>query len=487
MKNKYALIILGIIIGIGLMSLWNHFNNDLSKATKQSTSKVKTPKYWVAPMDPNYKRDQPGKSPMGMDLIPVFEEPQSENKPSVGTISITPQVVNNLGVKTAKVEMSPLHTEINTVGYIQFDQDQLVHINPRVEGWIEKLYVKSTGDSIENGQALYEIYSPSLVNAQEELILALKRDNNTLINAAKERLKSLQLPESAINYVVKNRTVKQNVTFFAPQAGVVDDLLIRQGMFVKPGNMIMSIGKLDQVWVEAEVFERQSSIVKIDSPVTMTTDFHPGKMWRGKVDYIYPTLDPKTRTLKVRLRFENTNQLLKPNMFSQVSIHSNSDESYLLVPRQAVIRTGIIDRVVLSLGNGQFKSIEVKVGQSDDTFIQILQGLNAGDEIVVSAQFLIDSESSKTSDFSRINQSDTSKQTATVTGVINAINTTDRILNISRGAIEKWNRAPATLDFGTTSNIDISRMKVGMKIEFSFYIANGTFIITETNQVAEIN
>jgi Cu(I)/Ag(I) efflux system membrane fusion protein len=484
MKGKIATILVGVFIGIILMILLNTLvNKKPNQAGVEKTGKDK-PIYWVAPMDPNYKRDQPGKSPMGMDLIPVYDKGNNENETGPGAIKISPNVVNNLGVKIATAKSAALHTEINTVGYIQFDEDQLVHINPRVEGWIEKLYVKSTGDPVKNGQALYEIYSPSLVNAQEELLLALKRNNQTLINASKERLRSLQLPQSAINSILQNKKIKQNITFYAPQSGVVDNLMIRQGMFVKPGNTIMSIGKLDQVWVEAEVFERQASIVKVGSPVSMTTDFLPGKTWRGKVDYIYPTLDPQTRTLKVRLIFENINNLLKPNMFSQVSIHSNNSEKLLLVPRQSVIRTGSFDRVVLALGNGKFKSIEVEVGLFDKDYVEIIAGLNPGDEVVTSAHFLLDSESSKSSDFIRMNHEnalDKGPSSLWVKATINSVMEEHRMINVDHESISQWGWPAMTMDFIVTDSVNLQKVRQGSPLNIQI-----TKINSDSYEVSDI-
>lgn len=381
------------IVGISMFRETPSTTNEIATAEKK-------PLYWVAPMDANYKRDKPGKSPMGMDLVPVFDNAGSDA--GVGTLKISPEVVNNLGVRIATAKYQHLNSQIKTVGYVKYDEDQLVHIHPRVEGWIEKLYVKAEGDPVQENQPLYEIYSPELVNAQEELLLALDRNNPRLIHAADDRLQALQLPLRAIKELKKSKLVKQSITFYAPQSGVIDNLNIREGFFVKPGTTLMSIGKLDPVWVEAEVFERQASVVAVGIPVTMTLDYLPGTEWQGKVDYVYPTLNAKTRTVKVRLRFDNKNLTLKPNMFAQVVIHAENQQDSLLVPKESVIRTGSSDRVVLALGEGRFKSINVKVGRYDDQFAEILSGLEAGENVVSSAQFLLDSESSKTSDFKRM-------------------------------------------------------------------------------------
>ncbi len=371
------------------------------ESSKGSIVDEDAPLYWVAPMDDNYRRDKPGQSPMGMDLVPVFKKGNAEI--SAGTVMISPEVVNNLGVRTSLVKKEVLSSKIKTVGYVNYDEDLLVHIHPRVEGWIEKLYVKASGNPVAKNQPLYELYSPSLVNAQEELVLALERKNSRLIRASEDRLKALQFPKKAISDLKRNRKVKQQTTFYSPQSGVIDNLNIREGFFVKPGTTIMSIGKLDNVWVDAEIFERQSAQVKAENPVTMTVAFLPGAKWLGKVDYVYPTLDPKTRTIKVRLKFENKDYLLKPNMFAEIEINSNAVQSSIVIPKEALIRTGNSERVVLALGDGRFKSIEVKVGRFSEKLVEVLSGLNVGERVVSSAQFLLDSESSKTSDFRRMN------------------------------------------------------------------------------------
>jgi Cu(I)/Ag(I) efflux system membrane fusion protein len=359
------------------------------------------PLYWVAPMDPDYRRDGPGKSPMGMDLVPVYPE-TGEGTSGAGTVRIAPEVVNNLGVRTALVERRALATRINTVGYVHYDEDRLIHIHPRVEGWIEKLHVKAAGDPVARGEPLYELYSPQLVNAQEELLLALKRDNERLVQAAEDRLLALQLTPGFIAELKRDGQVRQTIVFRSPQTGVVDNLNIREGFFVEPGTTLMSVGALDDVWVEAEVFERQAALVQVGLPVTMTLDYFPGREWRGTVDYIYPSLDEKTRTLRVRLRFGNAEGILKPNMFAQVIIHAAGGPDGLVIPREAVIRTGAQNRVVLALGEGRFKSVEVATGRGDGALTRVLEGLQEGDRVVVSAQFLLDSESSKSSDFMRM-------------------------------------------------------------------------------------
>lgn len=436
-NNKFSMgagVVLGALITSGLFSLMSDTAVNVADAAQEEK-----PLYWVAPMDPNYQRDKPGKSPMGMDLIPFYDNKAAGVDAGPGSISISPDVVNNLGVRTALVESKVLQTEIKTVGYVKYDEDQLLHIHPRVQGWIDKLYVKAAGDPVKKGQALYEIYSPALVNAQEELVLVLERNNKRLVSAAEDRLKALQIPSKAISMLKKNRKVQQNVIFYSPQTGVVDNLNIRQGFYVKPGTSLMSIGALNQVWVEAEVFEEQAASVVEGLSVNMSLDYLPGKVWQGRVDYVYPTLDVKTRTLKVRLRFDNDNRELKPNMFAQVTIHTKTTGETLLIPKEAVIRTGLMDRAVLVLGEGRYKSVEVKLGRTSENFAEILMGLKEGERIVTSAQFLLDSESSKTSDFKRMNHVEDNAAKASdsvwTDATINSVMLDHRMVNVGHQAI----------------------------------------------------
>ncbi|MBA6391283.1 efflux RND transporter periplasmic adaptor subunit [Colwellia sp. BRX10-3] len=442
------------------------------------------PLYWVAPMDANYRRDKAGKSPMGMDLVPVYDDGGKGPDEGEGTIRISPDVVNNLGVRTVIARYKPLHFEINTVGYVSFDQEKLVHIHPRVEGWVEKLYVKAVGDTVKKNDPLYDIYSPELVNAQEELLLALSRDNRQLINAAENRLKALLLPSSAIEKLIKTKKVQQKITFYAPQNGVVETLNIREGFFVKPGTTLLSIGDLSEVWLETEVFERQANQVKKGTEVTMTLDYLPGKTWQGQVDFIYPTLDAKTRTVKVRSRFSNEDGAFKPNMFAQIVIHTSGDEKALLIPTEALIRTGKQDRVVLALGEGSFKSIAVTVGRYDSESVEILTGLRAGEKVVSSAQFLLDSESSKSSDFKRMysNKSD-DEQLAPVSvwvqAKVESLMAEHKMLSLSHEAIPEWSWPEMVMDFIAIDTIDFSLLKVGLSLHVEVSkTAEADYIIT---------
>ncbi|GGB92615.1 hemolysin D [Marinobacterium zhoushanense] len=465
-----ALLLAGIALGGGAVYLTLGSPEDGPTASAEPQ-----PLYWVAPMDPNYRRDKPGKSPMGMDLIPVYEESDAGGPDEgAGTITISPEVVNNLGVRTAAARQQPLNFEVGTVGYIQYNQDNVVHIHPRVAGWIERLHVKTSGERVTRGAPLYDLYSPELVNAQEELLFGLTRGDSRLTAAAETRLRSLNVSNGTIERIKRERRALQTVTFYAPADGVVDDFAVRAGFYVQPGMTLMSIGDLDEVWVEAEVFERQASLIEQGLPVTMTLDYLPGQEWRGQVDYVYPTLDPKTRTLRVRLRFANPDHALKPNMFAAISIHKVSDEHLLSVPREAVIRGGRGDRVVLALGEGRYKSVAVVTGRADNEQIEILNGLAEGERVVTSAQFLLDSESSKTSDFKRMHlaTADTAGETEVdnptsiwVEATINAVMADEMKINVDHASIPEWGWPDMRMDFPLAEWVDLSQLAPGSQAQ----------------------
>ena len=346
--------------------------------------------YWVAPMDPNFRRDQPGKSPMGMDLVPVYaDEVDSES----GVVRIDPAVVNNLGVRTATAQFGELGRRIDTVGYVGYDEGTVQHVHTRVDGWIEELTITAEGDPVDAGQLLFELYSPTLVNAQEEFLTAARSGNAALLAASRERLAALGVSASEIARIERDRSVAERVRVYAETDGVVARLGVRDGMFVTPTTEVMAVAELDSVWVIAEVFERQAAWVKAGLTSSIELDYLPGRRFDTLVDYVYPELDPETRTLKVRLRLDSVDGALKPNMFARVRIDAEGFGNVVHVPREAVIRDGRSARVVLALGNGRFRSQPVRLGIESGDRIAVRQGLRAGDEVVVSAQFLIDSES----------------------------------------------------------------------------------------------
>jgi len=359
--------------------------------------------YWKAPMDPNYRRDEPGKSPMGMDLVPVYadEAPADE-----GVVRINPAVVNNLGVRTAVAERGALSRRIETVGYIGYDEDTVEHVHTRVAGWVEQLAVKTSGETVSEGQLLFELYSPELVNAQEEYLAALRGGNDPLVDASRERLAALGVTNAQVRRLDAERRVDRHIRVSARRNGVVAELGVREGKYVTPETDIMSIADLESVWVLVEVLERQSAWVREGLDAEVELDYLPGERWTAKVDYVYPELDPDARTLTVRLRLDNPGRRLRPNMFAHVRIAGEPSPPVVHVPREALIRGGSVDRVVVALGAGHFRAQPVEPGIETGDRVEIRRGIDAGQRIVTSGQFLIDSESNIDTALSRLDEGD---------------------------------------------------------------------------------
>lgn len=372
------------------------------------TGKEKKILYWVAPMDPNYRRDEPGKSPMGMDLVPVFADDSdadgvsSTRSSAGGAVRISPAVINNMGVRTAGVERTDIFREVRTVGYVEFDETRIANVHLRTDGWIERLHVKAEGERVRKGQILFEVYSPTLANAQEEYIQALSFARKNLIEATRKRLRALGISVSRIRELEETRRTGGLVPIFARQSGIVAELNVREGAHVKPGTNIMTLADLSTVWVIADVFEQQAGWVRRGQHAEVRLNYMPNRVWEGAVDYVYPSMDRKARTLRVRLRFDNSDGALKPDMFARVVIHSEPRTRALTIPLEAVIRTGTSQRVIRSLGGGRFAPVEIETGTESGDRVEILSGLEEGDEIVVSAQFLIDSEASIRASFTRM-------------------------------------------------------------------------------------
>jgi multidrug efflux pump subunit AcrA (membrane-fusion protein) len=375
-------------------------------AVTAATKKERKVKYWVSPMDPGYVRDKPGKAPCGMDMVPVYEE--EGTTAAEGTIAVSPNVVQTMGVRTSKVELQPLSRTIRAVGKVMYDERQLSLVNTKINGWVERLYVKATGDPIRKGQPLLSIYSPELVSTQQEYLLALKNRKNLekspfpdlkegaqrLVEASRRRLMYWDIPVSQITTLEKTGEVQKTLTLNSPVHGIVTKRMVTEGQMAQPGMPLLEVADLSTVWVEADIYEYELPWIKMGQHAQMTLQYIPGETFHGKIHYIYPYLSGATRTAKVRLAFPNPNLKLKPDMFAQVEIASPLKEPAVVVPSEAVLDTGEKQHVFVALGKGQFEPREVKVGlYGDGGFRQVLSGLKPGEEVVTSAQFMLDSES----------------------------------------------------------------------------------------------
>ncbi len=364
-------------------------------------------KYWVAPMDPAYIRNEPGKSPMGMDLVPVYKEEGEEKEPA-STILIDPVTIQNMGLRLGRVKRATLTKTIRTFGNINYDETRMYTVNTKFNGWIEKLYVNFEGEKVKKGEPLFDIYSPELVSAQEEYLLAIQQQTSLsgssyhdiresarrLLEASRTRLRYWDLNDSQIKQIEKAGKVKKTLTIYSPATGVVIKKQAFEGHFVKAGEHQYEIADLSTVWVDVEVYEYELPWIHMGMKADMELAYIPGKRFTGKVLYIYPFLTAKTRTARLRLAFANSDYQLKPGMYANVYLSSLVAKETLIVPQEAVIDSGIRKVVFVALGRGKFQPREVKIGVEGNNYeFQVLDGLSEGEKIVVSAQFMLDSES----------------------------------------------------------------------------------------------
>lgn len=344
--------------------------------------------YWKAPMTPGYTSDKPGKSPMGMDLVPVYEDEVGEE----GVVKIDPATVQNIGVKTEHVHAKPLSRTIRTVGRVDYDETMITDVNTKISGWVERLLVNSTGQIVKKGQPLLEIYSPELVSAQEEYLTALGSQQG-LVESTKRRLQYWDITDRQIAELARTRKVRRTMTLYSPQEGVVTHKAVLEGAHIKSGQHLYRIADLSKVWVYADIYEYEFPWVKENQVAEVELPYSPGKTLTGEVIYIYPYLEEKTRTVQVRMAFPNEALEVRPGMYTNVRIKSTVSREAVTVPVQSVIRSGERNVVIKSLGEGRFRPVDVVLGVEADGVFEVLEGVTSGDVVVTSAQFLIDSES----------------------------------------------------------------------------------------------
>jgi Cu(I)/Ag(I) efflux system membrane fusion protein len=386
----------------------------MALVAKAQAEAPRTPAYYRHPHNPTITSPEPRKDEMGMDYVPIYEDPTHDDGPPI--VRVRPEIIQNMGVRTASVERGTLVQRIETVGYVAYDEDRMAHVHPRAAGWVEKLRVRAEGEKVQRGQVLLELYSPDVVNAQEELLLALEglsvtgRRHQDLAQGARRRLRLLEVPEAVVETVAKTRQVQDTVPLLAPIDGVITQMGLREGMYVEPSMELFTLSDVAAVWVRVDVFEHQLNQVRTGNPAHITIPALPGRTWEGEVNYIYPELDPKTRTLRIRLRFKNPDGALRPNMFAHAEIEGRPRPAALHIPREALIIGGGEERVIRALGDGRFQPATVNVGVQAGDRIEILDGLQAGEQVVVSGQFLLDSESNLQASFRRMQPLEATEQ-----------------------------------------------------------------------------
>lgn len=391
----------------GLCPICNMELTPLKSATGGASAKPASErkvKYWVAPMDATYIRNEPGKSPMGMDLVPVYED---ESKGGA-VIRIDPVTAQNMGVRTSQVERRDLSRDIRTVGLVGYEEPRQYLINSKNAGWVEKLHVASTGEQVKKGQALLELYSPDLVSAQEEYLLALNNSAalkksffpeitagaERLLAASRQRLVFWDISEKQIQALEKEGKVQKTLRLYSKYSGIVTAKMVSEGMFVKPGMDLFQLSDISKVWVYADIYEYELPWVKVGQTAEVELPFAGGRSIAGRISTVYPYVEPKTRTVKARIDLQNPDFELRPEMYVNVKLKSQSLQNVLTVPAEAILRSGEKQTVFVALGEGKFEPRQVQTGlQGQDGRIEIRQGLLDRELVVTSAQFLFDSES----------------------------------------------------------------------------------------------
>ena len=359
--------------------------------------------YWHDPMVPGPKFDKPGKSPfMDMQLVPVYAAEAEDG----GKVAISPRTVQNLGIRTAQVKPGPLDTGFSAVGAVSIDERGITAVQSRVNGYVEKLYVRAQYDSVKNGQPLADIYAPEWLSAQDEY-LALKRSPqagaDALAQAARERLALLGIPEGQIRAIERDGKSSSRITLHAPASGLVWELGVRDGVAVSPGMTLFKLAPLATVWVNAEVPETQAALIRPGIQVEGRAAAFPDTVFKGKVEALLPDVNSTTRTIKARIVLANPGALLKPGMFTRLQFGGHKGNDGLMVPTEAVIYTGTRKVVIIADEDGRFRPVDVEVGHDSGDLTEILKGLQSGQPVVVSGQFLIDSEASLKTTLDRMN------------------------------------------------------------------------------------
>ncbi len=403
-----AALAVGILIGIRMDSSVAADQNFETSEQNDASSSEGAILYWKAPMNPTEIYDAPGKSRMGMDLVPVYEG-EGKNAPA-GQVTISPTVSQNMGVRYAKAERTDLFRSIRTVGEVMVDEERVFQVNSRISGWVEKLYVGFNGAPVEEGQPLLEIYSPELVSTQQEYLLArghlaqVKSDGDEnaianarrLLDAALTRLANWEIPDDVIEAIQQSGEVQRTVLLRSPVTGVVLAKDVIEGAHIEKGTDLYNIADLRSVWVHASFYDNELPWISEGQKADVELSYLPGTTYQGEVSYVYPFLRERARDVHVRIIVENESLEIKPGMYANVELAGRRLEDIVVVPTQAIIRSGERSLVFVADGEGRFDPREVLLGAEGgdgNELVHVISGLEEGERIVVSAQFLIDSES----------------------------------------------------------------------------------------------
>lgn len=447
-------------------------------SSSSAVSNEKKPLYWIDTMEPTIHYPKPGKSRMGMELVPVYPDDASNQS----NIRISPAIINNLGVRTVIVTKRTITRRIETVGSIEPDETKISNIHSYADGWVKKLFVNTVGQKVKKDQILLQLYSPTLILAQQEYLLALNSSESStdqnLVDGSIKKMQALHISDRQIQQLKQTKEAQQLVDIEAPQDGIVEALNVREGTRITPDTQMISLVDLSTVWVIAQIFEEQSNWVSLGEVAEAKLSAFPEKVWKGQVEYIYPEVDPITRTLKVRVVFDNPDQSLKPNMYANITIMAAPKNNVLIIPLEALIRSSQGNRVIVSLGNGRFEVRPIITGIESGDQVEVISGLGVDEHIVVSGQFLIDSEANLKVGLQRIESepnatsSDNTSSWSNIIiegkGIIQAINIPQNIVTLQHQPIPELSWPEMAMEFSIEKNIDLNKFKIGDRVKFTF-------------------
>ena len=395
MKGAYGTAMIALVaaaLGAGGYALYSHRHGATVAVAPavQPAREERKPLYWHDPMVPGQRFDKPGKSPfMNMELVPVYAD-----SAGAGTVAIDPRVLQNIGVRYAEVESRSDAASIDAVGSVRLDETRIVTLQARVGGYIERQSVRATGAPVTRGQVLAEITAPELIQTQDELLVAKRLNDALLIDAAKNRLGLLGMSDKQIDRIAADGRIQRSVAIVAPASGIVTEIVARPGMTVAAGAPLFSFASLDSVWVVAEIPERDAAGIAAGRLAQVSFAALPGERFGGKVEFVYPEVAASTRTAAVRIALANPQGRLRPGMLANAHFASGPAHPALWVPSEAVIQTGSRTVVILAEQGDRFRAVDVVTGAERDGRSEIRSGLAAGQKIVASGQFMIDSEAS---------------------------------------------------------------------------------------------
>lgn len=472
---KFAAILLAVASLSGGLGYWlaQRPPTMLMTTTEAPSDQERKVLYWYDPMVPNQHFDQPGKSPfMDMQLVPRYADESADESGNAGGITISSALTQNLGVRYATVERGQLPSAVEAPANVVFNERDVAIVQTRAAGFVERVYARAPGDVIAQGAPLLDILVPEWAGAQAEFLTLQRSGDEDLTRAARERLRLLGMPEVAIQRLAKSGQAQTHFTVTAPIAGVIQALELRQGMTVSPGMTVASINGLATVWLEAAVPEAQGGSIAVGQLVAAQLAAYPGKSYVGRVIALLPEVNPQSRTLRVRMEFANRRQELRPGMFAQVKLDTKAQQEMLLIPSEALIRTGKRNVVIVAEGDGQFRPVEVTPGSQSGGKTVILEGLEAGQKIVASGQFLIDSEASLTGVLAQMKTtSEPGPEASAAAGLIDASGVVEALdhqdITLSHEPIPALDWPAMTMPFALDQAVSTQGLKKGQRVQFA--------------------